>query len=62
MNPKRLDHVALFVSDRDAVAAALLSRLPFRVIEEMEELVLVGRGPELGKITLFEAPLARMFD
>jgi catechol 2,3-dioxygenase-like lactoylglutathione lyase family enzyme len=56
MRPQRLDHVALYVSDPEQVAARLLSRLPFRVLEETDEFVLVGRAPELGKITLFEAP------
>lgn len=55
MRPQKLDHVALYVSDADAVAAHILSQLPFRVIEETDEFVLVGRDPELGKLTLFRA-------
>ena len=55
MRPEKLDHVALFVSDPDRVAAMLCARLPFRVIERTDEFVLVGRAPELGKITLFRA-------
>ncbi len=56
MRPQRLDHLALYVADPPGVARTLLSRLPFRVIEETDEFVLVGRSPELGKLTLFRAP------
>ncbi len=56
MRPQRLDHLALYVADPQAVTQNLLSRLPFRVIEETDEFVLVGRSPELGKLTLFRAP------
>lgn len=56
MTPEKLDHVALFVSDPGRVATTLCSRLPFRVIEETDEFLLVGRSPELGKVTLFQAP------
>jgi catechol 2,3-dioxygenase-like lactoylglutathione lyase family enzyme len=51
----KLDHVAVFVTDPDAVAARILSQLPFRIIEETDEFVLVGRDPMLGKLTLFAA-------
>jgi len=55
LNPTKLDHVALYVSDPDAVAARILAQLPFRIIEETDEFVLVGRDPALGKLTLFRA-------
>ena len=55
MTPEKLDHVALYVSDPDAVAACILNQLPFRVIEETDEFVLLGREPQLGKLTLFHA-------
>ena len=53
--PVKLDHVALYVSDPPATAARILAQLPFRIIEETDEFVLVGRDPELGKLTLFAA-------
>lgn len=56
VRPQRLDHVALYVSDPDEVAARLLAQLPFRELERTGEFVLVGRAPELGKLTLFDAP------
>ncbi|HEU0248300.1 MAG TPA: VOC family protein [Gaiellaceae bacterium] len=59
MRPEKLDHVALFVPDPDRVAATICARLPFRVIEREDDFVLVGRSPELGKITLFHAPAPR---
>jgi len=55
LNPTKLDHVALYVTDADAVAARILAQLPFRIIEETDEFVLVGRDPQLGKLTLFRA-------
>jgi catechol 2,3-dioxygenase-like lactoylglutathione lyase family enzyme len=54
-NPQKLDHVALYVTDPDVVAARILAQLPFRIIEETDEFVLLGRDPELGKLTLFRA-------
>ena len=59
MRPTKLDHVALFLEDMESAARALVSRLPFRVIERGDDFVLVGRAPEFGKITLFEADGAR---
>jgi catechol 2,3-dioxygenase-like lactoylglutathione lyase family enzyme len=53
--PVKLDHIALYVSDPAATAARILAQLPFRIIEETDEFVLVGRDPELGKLTLFAA-------
>jgi catechol 2,3-dioxygenase-like lactoylglutathione lyase family enzyme len=54
-NPQKLDHVALYVTEPDALAARILAQLPFRIIEETDEFVLLGRDPELGKLTLFQA-------
>jgi catechol 2,3-dioxygenase-like lactoylglutathione lyase family enzyme len=53
--PAKLDHVALYVSDADALATRILAQLPFRVIEETEEFVLLGRDTEFGKLTLFRS-------
>ena len=59
MRPQKLDHVALHVTDPEAVASCILAQLPFRVIEETDEFLLIGRDPELGKLTLFRAEGAR---
>ena len=53
--PTKLDHVALSVSDADAVASSILAQLPFRVIEESDRFILLGRDPERGKLTLLRA-------
>jgi hypothetical protein len=57
--PNMLDHIALYVSDPEGTAAQILSQLPFRIIEETDEFVLIGRDPELGKLTLFHADSPR---
>jgi len=54
-NPEKLDHVALYVTDPEALAARILAQLPLRIIEETDEFVLLGRDPEYGKLTLFRA-------
>jgi catechol 2,3-dioxygenase-like lactoylglutathione lyase family enzyme len=56
LKPRKLDHVALWVSDPEEAARVLLSRLPFRILEEGDDFLLLGRSPDLGKLTLFEAP------
>jgi hypothetical protein len=59
VRPEKLDHVALYVSDPEGIAARLLAQLPFRIIESTDEFVLVGRGPELGKLTFFRSEPGR---
>jgi hypothetical protein len=59
VKPEKLDHVALYVPDPGEVAASVLSQLPFRILEQTDEFVLVGRAPEFGKLTFFEAPAPR---
>ena len=53
--PNSLDHVALWVSDRDAIAAFLCDQLGMHVIEETDSFTLVGVDAKLGKVTLFDA-------
>jgi catechol 2,3-dioxygenase-like lactoylglutathione lyase family enzyme len=55
LKPSALDHIALHVSDADETAARILAQLPFRIIEETDDFVLLGREPQLGKLTLFRA-------
>jgi catechol 2,3-dioxygenase-like lactoylglutathione lyase family enzyme len=55
LNPKKLDHVAVYVSEPSEIAARILAQLPLRVIEETDEFILLGRDPEHGKLTLFRA-------
>ena len=55
MKPLTLDHVALWVADRDAVAEVLTGRLGLREIEHTERFTLLGCDARRGKITLFAA-------
>ena len=53
--PTSLDHVALWLADRDAVAALACDHLGMHVIERTEKFTLVGADARRGKLTLFAA-------
>src|ERR671921_662361 len=53
--PTSLDHVALWVDDREPLAAFLCEHLGMHVIEETDTFTLVGIDAKLGKLTLFDA-------
>ena len=55
MRPKTLDHVAYWLSDRDAVAGFVTAHLGMHVIERTERFTLVGSDARHGKLTLFAA-------
>src|SRR2546423_5222231 len=55
MRPKILDHVALWVADRDRIVDFLTARLSMHVIERTDKFTLVGTDARRGKLTLFEA-------
>jgi catechol 2,3-dioxygenase-like lactoylglutathione lyase family enzyme len=55
INPSSLDHVALWVDERQAMAAFLCDHLGMHVIEETDSFTLVGVDAKLGKLTLFDA-------
>jgi catechol 2,3-dioxygenase-like lactoylglutathione lyase family enzyme len=55
MKAETLDHVALWVGDRDALADFLVDRLGMHVIERTEAFTLVGADARRGKLTLFAA-------
>ena len=55
MRVRSLDHVALWVPDRDALAAFLCDHLGMHVIERTDAFTLVGVDAKLGKLTLFGA-------
>jgi catechol 2,3-dioxygenase-like lactoylglutathione lyase family enzyme len=54
MVPERLDHVALWVSDRDATAERAVDALDVHVIERTDRFTLVGADARRGKLTLFD--------
>jgi catechol 2,3-dioxygenase-like lactoylglutathione lyase family enzyme len=53
--PTSLDHVALWVDEREPLATFLCDHLGMHVIEETDTFTLVGIDAKLGKITLFDA-------
>ncbi len=55
MNPTSLDHVALWVADRDSIAGFATAHLGMHVIERTERFTLVGADARRGKLTLFSA-------
>jgi catechol 2,3-dioxygenase-like lactoylglutathione lyase family enzyme len=53
VRPKTLDHVALWVADRDRIADFLTQRLGMHVIERTDRFTLIGWDALRGKLTLF---------
>ncbi len=56
MKVQKLDHIALYMSNRSAAAAFLTSYLDFHVVDHTDRYTLVGAGGKVGKLTLFDAP------
>ena len=56
MKVQKLDHVALYMKNRDEAAAFLTSHLGFHVVDRTDRYTLVGAGGRIGKLTLFDAP------
>ena len=61
MRPKTLDHIALWVVDRDQIADFLEQHLTMHVIERTDKFTLMGTDARRGKLTLFseEGPRER---
>ena len=59
MDLERLDHVALWVEDRDAIASFATAHLGMHVIERTDRFTLVGAHARRGKLTLFGAEPGR---
>jgi catechol 2,3-dioxygenase-like lactoylglutathione lyase family enzyme len=55
VEPRTLDHVALWVADRDAIAQVATSQLGMHVIDRTDAFTLVGADARRGKLTLFAA-------
>ena len=55
LRPSSLDHVALWVSERTALAAFLCDHLGMHAIERTDTFTLLGGDAKLGKLTLFDA-------
>ena len=59
MTPKSLDHIALWVADRDPIADFASEHLGMHVIERTDRFTLVGSDARRGKLTLFAAEAPR---
>jgi catechol 2,3-dioxygenase-like lactoylglutathione lyase family enzyme len=55
MTPTRIDHVALWVADREADTRRILDLFDVDILEQADDFTLIGSDPELGKLTLFDA-------
>jgi catechol 2,3-dioxygenase-like lactoylglutathione lyase family enzyme len=55
VTPDTLDHVALWVADRDPIAEFTTSRVGMHVVDRTDRFTLVGSDARRGKLTLFEA-------
>jgi catechol 2,3-dioxygenase-like lactoylglutathione lyase family enzyme len=55
VKPLTLDHVALWVADREQMTAVAVARLGQRVIEQTDRFTLLGADARRGKLTLFDA-------
>jgi catechol 2,3-dioxygenase-like lactoylglutathione lyase family enzyme len=55
VTPETLDHVALWVADRDPIADFLTSRVGMHVVDRTDAFTLVGSDARRGKLTLFAA-------
>jgi catechol 2,3-dioxygenase-like lactoylglutathione lyase family enzyme len=55
MKPETLDHVALWVADRDTITDFVTSRLGMHVVDRTDAFTLVGSDARRGKLTLFAA-------
>ena len=59
MSPKTLDHIALWVSERDSIAEFACANLGMHVIERTDRFTLLGADARRGKLTLFDADRPR---
>jgi catechol 2,3-dioxygenase-like lactoylglutathione lyase family enzyme len=55
IRPTALDHVALWVADREPLANFVCDHLGMHVIEQTDKFTLVGSDARRGKLTLFDA-------
>lgn len=55
MEPKTLDHVAFWVTDREPIVDFLTSHVGMHVIDQQDAFTLVGSNARRGKLTFFAA-------
>jgi catechol 2,3-dioxygenase-like lactoylglutathione lyase family enzyme len=59
VEPKTLDHIAFWVSDRRPIVDYVTTHLGMHVVDEQETFTLVGSNARRGKLTLFAAEGSR---
>jgi catechol 2,3-dioxygenase-like lactoylglutathione lyase family enzyme len=55
VTPETLDHVALWVAERDAIADFVTERVGMHIVDRTDAFTLVGSNARRGKLTLFAA-------
>ena len=55
MEPNTLDHVAFWVTERDAIVDVATQQLGMHVIDRQDNFTLIGSDARRGKLTLFDA-------
>jgi catechol 2,3-dioxygenase-like lactoylglutathione lyase family enzyme len=55
VEPNTLDHVAFWVTERDAIVAVATQQLGMHVIDRQDNFTLIGSDARRGKLTLFDA-------
>jgi len=55
VEPNTLDHVAFWVTERDAIVDAATQQLGMHVIDRQDNFTLIGSDARRGKLTLFDA-------
>jgi catechol 2,3-dioxygenase-like lactoylglutathione lyase family enzyme len=55
VRPETLDHVALWVADRDRIADFVTDRVGMHIVDRTDAFTLVGSDARRGKLTLFAA-------
>jgi catechol 2,3-dioxygenase-like lactoylglutathione lyase family enzyme len=55
VRPETLDHVALWVAERDAIADFVTERVGMHIVDRTDAFTLVGSNARRGKLTLFSA-------
>jgi len=55
VNPNTLDHIAFWVTERDAIVDSATANLGMHVIDRQDNFTLIGSDARRGKLTLFDA-------
>ena len=55
VNPNTLDHIAFWVTERDAIVDSATAKLGMHVIDRQDNFTLIGSDARRGKLTLFDA-------